>query len=914
MDPALERQPSDSLAQRSANEASDGSMEAMPSTPPEQDVSYQSRPGIIETAQSDNPPTQQVQHNEPGMDIDMHSPSSNNGAPVPELRSVTNDVQPTLHMQSPLPLNEKNETSPQDMDRREANEDPYASRKHDERVETDSPTATSVSSVRESDASVSSEEEEDPGNRLTRMRMRDNKARLWQIPHPAMSRVSEAKRGVRNKNSYYDDTVVPVAPYDPRPYTRSRDIPDYPPSRPPPVPKTYGAGSRTKPARRPKPSSKYGTGHAKTANDFYGARPDSWPRSGRAYSGLNPPTGNVGATNASISESQQNREYRYIPPRTAGDPLAARLQLPAERNATYHEGLYEDLYENDSLYSEELDVVEEEQLPYSITAELNYVGWQQFKYIREHPRGDHYVIDILTEEPDVAFTENMNVDDPLFRRMMTIGRYSAQVPKVDSAAARGENKPSVPKQFAPGQGPLPERIRINSESIISILSKIIGGPALRPDEPLVIVRPFKALVQHEDELRAWAKKLSQKYPDEISDPNSEQQESMEQILPQDCTTASGDPNDSGRPTTIVPVEEEVADKDVRKDQNPGENLKAENKDASTPGDIAQGEIETDPTDSRVALEHLRRLLEFIDKEINAKVQHIENSRSQKVYFSDIWYLFKPGDEVIEQAGRQAYRVINVQSVGHMVLPAWASWGDRVNIRSKEKMTLTLTCVSIDFDGVSLGPVQEIFTISRFDGQRPITSLPVYPLRFYAREDARDRLIARGKMFPDLVSIKHASYSGLTLDNRDDVDGQVVIDFEEAVVVKREWKPYIENFVGLTAEDRNSKESCTAECCSSEVVLDDFYVERNRHDDFVASLIPQRRDHLPSLVIFPRPISEIKNSENRITDGEFLIMSHRVFGFVLHSRKWGESLQSINISLVSGQGVFEKYKIDFEQRS
>lgn len=747
------------------------------------------------------------------------------------------------------------------MQSRHADNDP-TSNKRDEKAETSSRDAASQSPAREND--------------------------IW--GHSTRTRKGTTRPRKIHAPVSFQGAVVGGAfkyPYDP--WHLHEDQNPFKPlanrrSQSPPVPITYRHTSQARSAQGPRQSSTHGKAHispraAATGTSYeslyekvHGGRP--------IYPVPSTLPGNDQVPFSSTSMPQLPRPYQPFP-----SFAQSSWDDPFQRRTRQHPYFTDTEWEDDGSAEEEQDNMEE-KIPYTLTAELNYVGWHQFKHIRENPRGDSYVIDVLNEEPDVVYTDH-NVDNPLFHRVM--GRYSAQAPKVD-AAARGENKPFVPKQFPSGQGPLPERIRINSQRIVAVLSRIIGGLEIHHNRPLVIVRPFKALVQYEPEIRAQAQKLAERYPYESGKLDSDQQGNEGQSLPGDGAAASGDVHANCRPIVVVPASEVAVGENPNKAQGPEEHSGAKPQ-GDLPdlpqGFIAQGIHEADPTDSRIALAHLQCLLGFIDREIHAKVQHIEKERSQKIYFSDIWYLFKPGDEVIEQAGRQVYRVINVQSMGHRVLPPWASWGERGGIRSREKMTITLTCVYIDFDGLALGPVQQIFKIARFDGQRSITSLPIYPLGFYGKKDIRDTLIARGKMFPDLVDIKHASYSGLTLDNRDDIDGEVVIDFEEAVSVNRDWKPFIENLLGLTAGDVDSKESCTADCCSTEVVLDDFYVERNRYEELMANLIPQRRDQLPSLVIYPRSISEISSSENRITDSEFLIMSHRVFGFVLHSRKWGE---------------------------
>lgn len=134
------------------------------------------------------------------------------------------------------------------------------------------------------------------------------------------------------------------------------------------------------------------------------------------------------------------------------------------------------------------------------------------------------------------------------------------------------------------------------------------------------------------------------------------------------------------------------------------------------------------------------------------------------------------------------------------------------------------------------------------------------------------------------------YSGATFLPGEEVDGQVVVDFEEAVVRNPEWKPPIQNLWGITPEDPGPGESCRGSCCAGDNVFDDAIVERLRNESYMAKLtrqVPSRREALPSLAIFPWTLGDLKSDENIIADDEYLIMADRVLGFVLHSRIWGE---------------------------
>jgi hypothetical protein len=82
-------------------------------------------------------------------------------------------------------------------------------------------------------------------------------------------------------------------------------------------------------------------------------------------------------------------------------------------------------------------------------------------------------------------------------------------------------------------------------------------------------------------------------------------------------------------------------------------------------------------------------------------------------------------------------------------------------------TFIVEAVSFEFDGFHYGPVQKTFVVRKFNREKPITSLPIFPLAFDPKhEELRQRLITRGNLYLQLSQADQAShkhYSGLTLD-------------------------------------------------------------------------------------------------------------------------------------------------------
>lgn len=443
-----------------------------------------------------------------------------------------------------------------------------------------------------------------------------------------------------------------------------------------------------------------------------------------------------------------------------------------------------------------------EQILPPIHAELNRVDWVHFK-ARSPGEGykskERFVLDVLMCEPVVSFERPVNT--PWF------SKDSSHSLVISRGTHKLRNPTAAPKQVSvpiQGQAPLPERIRINSKYIIKIL-ETIHEPLLLPNESVTIIRPYKSLVYYDEPIRQKFRELEEKFAPQISS-NGE------------IAMKTSDGN-------------EVGD-DIAESAEVGQGGQDSAANKSTE--------EEELTSCLTAYQHLKCLVEFMDDDIRKKTEYLESNSCQTVSFSDIWYLFKPGDEVIEQNRRQAYRVLRVTSSIHRAFPPWSrTWGNKEQDRAEEETPVTLHCVYIDFDGKQLGPITRKVRIARFDGEKAITSLEVFPLRFVETKrntfgarnlTFRKKLIDRGQMFLDMAGFKHMHYSGLTLNTREEVDSHVVVDFEEAFSANRDsdWMPDLQNLITPEQEYEVDEDACHADCCKHDTVHQDAYAEKKRY--------------------------------------------------------------------------------------
>ncbi|KAF2136546.1 uncharacterized protein K452DRAFT_237314 [Aplosporella prunicola CBS 121167] len=531
--------------------------------------------------------------------------------------------------------------------------------------------------------------------------------------------------------------------------------------------------------------------------------------------------------------------------------------------------------------------------PKDAAPELNPLEWSDFKRLREVSEAESFAIDILLGEPKIDF--GLPSYSKAGLRETLRGKQLNE---------KQHEKKATGKQTAmlTGQAPLPERIRIHSRQLLRILEKIHGSE-ISTRQPLVILRPFKVLVYYDQQLRERYERLSAKFPS-LHSPDCINDRPSSSTTTEDTITQSR--KDYGTPSELK--------------QHESEKKKQEEKTVQTTGDDDRDQPEADETDddstSSTALEHLGCLLKFMNSDISNKLAYLSGTECQKIFFSDVWHLFKPGDEVIGSDGRQAYRVISVTSAKHKVFPPGNYWmRPRKSSKSDEETPITIDCVYVDFDGKKFGPVRKTFQIKRFDGEKAVTFLEVYPLRFHATKRGemtrnndqglklREELIYRGQKFLEVAAVKHMYYSGPALQTRDEIESQVVIDFETAFSAEenreKEWKPNIVEMFATEPKETDEDESCQAECCRYEEVHDDAYVEKKRNEEYLASLVPESREKLPSVAVYPRSLHATNTPDNQLTEEDFVIMSYRVFGFILRSRKW-EQLDLTHLSEINSR--------------
>lgn len=120
----------------------------------------------------------------------------------------------------------------------------------------------------------------------------------------------------------------------------------------------------------------------------------------------------------------------------------------------------------------------------------------------------------------------------------------------------------------------------------------------------------------------------------------------------------------------------------------------------------------------------------------------------------------------------------------------------------------------------------------------------------------------------------------------------VVDFEAAFLEETlaSERPQIEALPSINLDDYADVESCEATRCLDDRVIDDTFIDLRQAREYVNSLLPKAgANNLQSVSVLPQSLSDdasFREICKSIQEDELLILSFRVFGFILRNRKFG----------------------------
>ena len=496
----------------------------------------------------------------------------------------------------------------------------------------------------------------------------------------------------------------------------------------------------------------------------------------------------------------------------------------------------------------------------------------------------------------------------------------------------GITTPLKPKDTNQPMEEIPDRLEINSDLLRQDLSTAAG---IGWGDARVLLRPFKPLVLYEQEIRRFLENREKDYKDLVDKAKAELETNAQSPSgtihkPSACAGEIASP--LAKPSTAEAV---IVDEVAEKASGAGTALadttlagmalvdtaRADAASAEAPDTIpAETEPEFDEEttltidNARKRVDYLRLIVNFIDtdlKDIQTLRHQISNSTLRKIAFDDLWHLFNPGDLIIasDQGHYHAYRVLHV-SGGR---PAFATDGyldvgdddDRKpaseSQRNWTRSNFSIDCFSICFDGEEIEAMPQQIPIKEFGGERAITDLAVFPLKFVKDEAVRKSLVKRGKRFKEVASVAHQRYTGLTKGTPPEevmqtlssaeqavtpngltlilmkqIDSEVIVDFATSFKYNKSWVPEINwEKVPTTADSRETAEivrwSSDGHTWFTNV-YDDHVVDRRRFNAIM--------DQNPHRMMTPMSLDD-----ERLTEEHYELLPRTVNAYSLRNRCW-----------------------------
>jgi hypothetical protein len=330
--------------------------------------------------------------------------------------------------------------------------------------------------------------------------------------------------------------------------------------------------------------------------------------------------------------------------------------------------------------------------------------------------------------------------------------YVRKKPRSDPEASATEDNIADPVTKESRELGVPYRLAINSHYLLGAVAQCTGAEITEACN--VFIRPFKYLVWYEAEIRQFFTDLELAYDQARRKARTEREhDSLEGgFRDEKSAVAVSDDKESVQKTETAAS---VADRAKRERDEFG------------------------------------CLLEFMDRDM-AEIFEIKRQISDKslkeVAFEHLWLLFRPGNITYranvegDANRRQAYRILHViggrvsldtgkKFFDHAIMGR--EWDfdseseermfDTVKSSDREITSLIIDCCFIDCDGLRIGPRPKRFSIQRYNGTRPVTSLPLYPCFLHPDNAGISKtLIARGRQFIELAAGVHKKYEGRTI--------------------------------------------------------------------------------------------------------------------------------------------------------
>lgn len=193
-----------------------------------------------------------------------------------------------------------------------------------------------------------------------------------------------------------------------------------------------------------------------------------------------------------------------------------------------------------------------------------------------------------------------------------------------------------------------------------------------------------------------------------------------------------------------------------------------------------------------ASNHLNLLNQYMEENIMPAIR-AERQRHERgfVTFEYLWLLFKPGTDVIVKLREQDQASVTAHDSG--VVKSLS--GGPGQYKDGIPIGWEVVTFYLGSDGSSIGRVSETTTIPKFEGEMPVSSLPLVPVKWAGESpDGRpwvDVMSGFGAKSFQLLTPQCAMHAGRSMEfPYEDVDGLVMIDYKSFLTEFPDKRPVI----------------------------------------------------------------------------------------------------------------------------
>ncbi len=331
---------------------------------------------------------------------------------------------------------------------------------------------------------------------------------------------------------------------------------------------------------------------------------------------------------------------------------------------------------------------------------------------------------------------------------------------------------------------------------------------------------------------------------------------------------------------------------------------------SQPEDVAVPELsKTEYTNEKRS--HLTALLDFMSDRYSTALREETDRHSlpqPTCTFQWTWLLFKPGsivytwdDDVLTACLVESHDLKDLFKLERRsnrpgLRTRHLRTGQNVEYRHRLEAVIIKLCY-LEFDGEYLGARKKSISISPFDGERAISSLPAFPPRFCKDHSMRERMIRRGKVYHSITKRAHLDYHGKTASPPQRMlHSRVIIDSTTF---------YNDRKFGYYKRPRLRLPHAAAEDSSDSDVMRaprrDSASDSNSSDSNAYNYRQKLKRYRAKVKAVNRRVTRpdsyldfylLKPQEKKpLTDDLYMMCTRKVWGFILREREWGMCLFS-----------------------